>query len=350
MLIWLSHLEIKDISTLGLRVYSTLTLILLILRRGWRGYTRDADGAQDAHGQSVLTTRAWRRLFDVRGPLVHELILEFFSTFRFGEAVLNFDTAWALKFQLGGVRHRMSQREFIMGMGLHTTEEMKSAGFGAYWAESARQIPDKGDLSAYWVGISSIGDFLGITPSYTLIKDLMLRPCHRLIAFSTAGRSQAPKKVTVTGLFYLRGMDVGSVNIPYLLTRYIRMFASGRKRGAMISGGQFVARLAKHFGLLTEFVRSLMILRLGVARLEEDVHGMRGALGEQRKVLDSMARYFSRFTTWTVTGLSRMMDHVGVRYSSYSDFQIPYVRRTRRRTNDASTIAARPLISLTITF
>ncbi|GJV80607.1 hypothetical protein Tco_1516477 [Tanacetum coccineum] len=40
-----------------------------------------------------------------------------------------------------------------------------------------------------------------------------------LIACSIAGRSQAPEMVTVTDLFYLRGMDVGSVNIPYLLSR-----------------------------------------------------------------------------------------------------------------------------------
>ncbi|GJV03501.1 hypothetical protein Tco_1337070 [Tanacetum coccineum] len=34
-----------------------------------------------------------------------------------------------------------------------------------------------------------------------------------------------------------------------------------------------------------------------VARLEEKVHGMREALGEQREVLDSMACDFPRFTT-----------------------------------------------------
>ncbi|GJX12336.1 hypothetical protein Tco_0204094 [Tanacetum coccineum] len=49
--------------------------------------------------------------------------------------------------------------------------------------------------------------------------------------------------------------------------------------------------------------------RLG--RLEEDVHGLQGALGEQTDVLDSMARDFSQFTTWKVTGLSRMMDRAG---------------------------------------
>ncbi|GKG19807.1 hypothetical protein Tco_0376906, partial [Tanacetum coccineum] len=69
-------------------------------------------------------------------------------------------------------------------------EEMETAGFGLCWAKSARQISNK-----------------------------------------------AAEKVTVTDLFYLRGVDVGSVNIPYLLARYLKMFTLGRKRGAMISRG-----------------------------------------------------------------------------------------------------------------
>ncbi|GJS15970.1 hypothetical protein Tco_0410442 [Tanacetum coccineum] len=113
----------------------------------------------------------------------------------FGEVVVDLDMAGALQFQLGGVRHRMS------------------------W----RQISNKGDLSAYWSEISSNKDFLGTPPSYTLIRDSMMRLCHGLIACSIARRSQAPKKVTVTDLFYLRGMDIGSVNIPYLLAMYLRL-------------------------------------------------------------------------------------------------------------------------------
>ncbi|GJY27347.1 hypothetical protein Tco_0402073 [Tanacetum coccineum] len=76
----------------------------------------------------------------------------------------------------------------------------------------------------------SAGDFLGTTPSYTSIRDPMLRLCHRLIACSIAGR----------------------INIPYLLAMYLRLSASGRKREALIFEGQFIARLAEHFGLLTE--------------------------------------------------------------------------------------------------
>nr|GEV79781.1 hypothetical protein [Tanacetum cinerariifolium] len=138
---------------------------------------------RDAQGQSVFTSRAWRRLFDMRGPLVFELIMKFFSTFSFCEAILDIDVVDTLQFQFGEAKHCMS-----------------------------------------W----------------------------RLIACSIAGRSHVPKKVIVTDLFYLKGMDVGSVNIPYLLARYLRRFASGRKQGAMISRGQFIAYMAEHFRLLTK--------------------------------------------------------------------------------------------------
>ncbi|GJW88825.1 hypothetical protein Tco_0164165, partial [Tanacetum coccineum] len=118
----------------------------------------------------------------------------------------------------------MSWRKFILAFGLHSAEEMQTTGFGLYWAKSTRRISNKGDLNAYWIGISSMGDFIGIIPSYTLIKDPILRLCHRLIACSIAGRSQPPEK--------------------------------------------FVARLAEHFGLLTEeriqgltvIVRDLLVI------------------------------------------------------------------------------------------
>ncbi|GJX56102.1 hypothetical protein Tco_0285999 [Tanacetum coccineum] len=69
-------------------------------------------------------------------------------------------------------------------------------------AEIARQIPDKGDLGAYCIGILSARDFLGTTPSYTSIRDPMLRLYHWLFACSIAGRSQAPEKVTMTDFFF----------------------------------------------------------------------------------------------------------------------------------------------------
>ncbi|GJX75372.1 hypothetical protein Tco_0313967 [Tanacetum coccineum] len=185
----------------------------------------------------------------------------------------------------------------------------------------------------------------------------MLRLYHRLIACNIAGRSQALEEVTVTNLFYLRWMDVDSVNIPYLLATYLRLFASGRKQGARIAGDRYVARLAEHFGLLTKerlqglmvIMRDLLVIDMAklapvvprggdedeempqavppppktqgerISLLEEKVHGIREVLQGQKEVLDSMARDLSRFTTWTVTTLSRMMNRAGVTYMRYSE-------------------------------
>ncbi|GJS38418.1 hypothetical protein Tco_0563461 [Tanacetum coccineum] len=320
-------------------------------------------------GVSVFTSRAWRRMLDIRGPLVHELILEFFSTFRFGQAILDLDTPGTLQFQLGGSSRRMSWRQFILALGLYMEEEIQKAGFGVYWAESAKHIPDKGDLRDYWMGISSAGDFLGTSPSYTLIRDPILRLCHRLIAYSIAGRSQAPEKVTVTDLFYLRWMDVGSVNVPYLLARYLRLFTAGRKSRAHISSGQFVGRLAEEFGLLTAKIlggltviapelpiidmTELPVATAGAPAVAEDAPiidegGQADLAPEQapqqppppplahaRTIPQSMARLEE-----DVHEIRQMMDRAGVAYTPYAQTYVSYQRHIRQRTGEAITSAA----------
>ncbi|GJV90115.1 hypothetical protein Tco_1534053 [Tanacetum coccineum] len=140
---------------------------------------------------------------------------------------MGFDVADTLCFQLGGVRRRMTWRQFILALGLHTEQEMAEAGFGAYWDGSDRLIPDKGDLRDYWIKISSDRDFLGPAPSYVLIRDPVRRSCHRMIAYNISGRGQA-------------------------LEKYLFRHMEGRKSGAKLSGGHFIGRLAMHFGLVSD--------------------------------------------------------------------------------------------------
>ncbi|GJZ77093.1 hypothetical protein Tco_0641765 [Tanacetum coccineum] len=97
----------------------------------------------------VFVSHAWRRLFWIRAPLVHEFILEFLSTCRMSDTEMGLDVVDKLCFQLGGVRRRITWRQFILALGLHTEQEMVEVGFGAYWDGSDRLIPDKGDLRDY---------------------------------------------------------------------------------------------------------------------------------------------------------------------------------------------------------
>ncbi|GJX43596.1 hypothetical protein Tco_0869170 [Tanacetum coccineum] len=318
-------------------------------------YTRD-------EGQELFTSHAWRRLFQIRAPL------------------------------LEGARPRMTWIQFILALGLHTEEEMAEAG-----------------------------DFLGHAPSYVFIRDPVRRLCHRMIACSISGRGQAPEKVTGVDLFYLCSMDRGTANVPYLLAQYIFRHAEGRKSGGRMSGCHFIGRLVAHFRLVSdqglrglsvvacelplidlhELERLNICLRVGdtwawvapgperqtdatigapkaaedapaankgvqadlapvqapqlpspvprtiqrrVSELEEEVQELRWSIvGLRGDVVRSITDQ-SRFATWMVSCMTRLMDASGRTYQAFDSTlvgssQLPYQKRTRCRTDDGSTSA-----------
>ncbi|GJV72639.1 hypothetical protein Tco_1492634 [Tanacetum coccineum] len=220
---------------------------------------------------------------------------------------------------LGGARRRLSWRQFIIALRLHTAEEMEIVGLSAYWAKSARQIPNKGDLRDYWIEISSARDFLGITPSYTSIRDPILRPCHRSIACSIAQRSQAHKKGLTVIVRELSIIDMGKL-VRLLICEEIdntwAWVALGPERQPNAAAGAH--GVAQDAPVVDEGDRAILApvhaplpspvsartMPKRMARLEEDVHEIRGALAEQREVIGAMASDFSRFTIWAASGIA----------------------------------------------
>ncbi|GJQ97977.1 hypothetical protein Tco_0009116 [Tanacetum coccineum] len=59
-------------------------------------------------GQDLFTSHAWRRLFEIRAPLVREFILEFLSTCRMSDTEMGLDVNDTICFQLGRARRRMN--------------------------------------------------------------------------------------------------------------------------------------------------------------------------------------------------------------------------------------------------
>ncbi|GKC73983.1 hypothetical protein Tco_1119866 [Tanacetum coccineum] len=249
---------------------------------------------------------------------------------------LGLDVADTLCFQLGGARRGMTWRQFILALGLHTEE-------------------------------------------------MALRHT------SISKKSQAPEKVTATDLFYLRSMDEGMVvNVPYLLAQYflvtdegligltviarkllvidmdelVRLrfcnrlgdtcawVASGPKRqpvaaaeapkgveGApVVDEGVQAISAPLHVPQPPPVAAPTRTIPQRMTRLGEEVYRLRESLGEQREVLDAMSRDFSRFTTWMVGRLSQLLDVSGMSYMSYSDYQIPYQRRIKQRTDGVNSL------------
>ncbi|GJS73135.1 hypothetical protein Tco_0705976 [Tanacetum coccineum] len=307
---------------------------------------------------------------------------------------MRLDAADTLCFQLGGARRRMTWREFISVLGLHTAEEMAEIWFGAYWSGSERVTLDKGDLRDYWIEISSDRDILGAASSYVHIRDLVRRLCHMKIACSISGRGQGAEKVTGVNLFYLRTMDHETANVPYLLAQYLFRHAEGRKIGARLSGGHFIGRLTTHFSLVSdEGMRGLSIIareligidlhelaRLNICsrfgdtwawvaswpeRQQAAAAGAPGAAkdapvvdeGAQavpapiqapqsviglRGVIESSIIEQTKVSTWMINCMTQLMDANGRTYQAFDSTlvgssRVSYQRRVRPRIGDAST-------------
>ncbi|GKD87633.1 hypothetical protein Tco_1358787 [Tanacetum coccineum] len=146
--------------------------------------------------------------------------------------------------------------------------------------------------------ISSTGDFLGITSSYTSIRDPLLRLCHRLIACSIGGRSQLPKKVFEIVCFEEEagGHDIWR-KISSGLERYLDATASapGAFEDAPIAdeGALAVPTPVQAPQPPPPIAGPARTIAQRLARVEEDVHEIHGALGKKREILDSMAYDFS---------------------------------------------------------
>ncbi|GJT43912.1 hypothetical protein Tco_0952627 [Tanacetum coccineum] len=185
---------------------------------------------RDDVGVVVFTSQAWGRLFDTRGPLVWELILEFLNTLRFGE---------------------------------------------------------------------------GPPPSYTLIRDPMLRLCHRMMAHSIAGRSQVPEKsgahisVIAPELPIIDMAKLVRLQIYEQLDNTWVWVAMGLERQPDAAAGAL--RVAKDSPIVDEGSHAdptpvhappppppaaARTMPQRMAKLEEDVHEIRGALTEQREAID----------------------------------------------------------------
>ncbi|GJZ54963.1 hypothetical protein Tco_0610156 [Tanacetum coccineum] len=248
------------------------------------------------------------------------------------------------------------RKQFILASGLHTEQEMAQDGFRAYWTQSERIVPDKGDFRDYWIKISSDRDFLGPAPSYVHIKDPVRRLCHKMIACTISGRGQGPKKVTGIDLFYLRSMDRRTANVPYLLAQYLFRNSEGRKSGARLSGGHFIGHLAEHFGLVSdEGLREgppppppapqPRTMSQRIKRIEEDMRDLQNDVVGLLGVVESFTTEKSRVSTWLISCMTQLMDASGHPYHAFDStlvgsLRMPYQRRVRPRTRDASTFAA----------
>nr|GEW09194.1 ribonuclease H-like domain-containing protein [Tanacetum cinerariifolium] len=165
----------------------------------------------DAEGYVLLTSYAWRTLLGIRGPLVREVILEFFCTLR----------------------------QLIAILGLHTVEEMETDGFRAYWDASLRVIASKAELAIIGSGFLLV----------------------------------VPEKATTTDLFYLRSMDEGTTMNESLQTLTVEVYGLTTIDIEELSRLRICERLRDVVPQIPQAAAPILrTIPQRLHRLEEDVH------------------------------------------------------------------------------
>ncbi|GJX49733.1 hypothetical protein Tco_0276578 [Tanacetum coccineum] len=229
-------------------------------------------------GAGLFTSNAWRRLFEIRAPLVRELILESLSTCRMSDTEMGLDVADTLCFQLGAHFGLVSDPR-LRGLSVVTSElhliDLHKLGMiniclrvGDTWAWIASGPERQSDAAA---------GALGVTKDAPAVDE-------------GAQADPAP---------------VQTPQPPPPAPRTIQQM---------------------------------------VSRLEEEVHELRQSIVRPRGDIARSITDQSRFATWMVSCMTKLMDASGRTYQAFDNTlvgssQLPYQRCTRRRTDDASTSA-----------
>ncbi|GKA87886.1 hypothetical protein Tco_0809650 [Tanacetum coccineum] len=258
-----------------------------------------SEGDEITHGENGLS------------ETIHDKIIKTFETGRSGSEVEDGifwrgaasirescleETVWdpsTFGPRLGGVRRRMTWRQFILALGLHTEQEMAEAGFGAYWDGKGRK--SRARLSG--------GHFIGrLAMHFGLVSDEGLR-----------------------------GLQVTWV-------------ALGPERKQGVAAGAYEADKA---GQVTKEV-ALEILAPAQApsppppalqpctmsqmieRVEEEVHHLRCDVTGLRGVVESFTSEQSKVSTWLISCMTQLMDASGQTYQPFDSTLVVLAGRQPR--------------------
>ncbi|GJS92606.1 hypothetical protein Tco_0799574 [Tanacetum coccineum] len=247
--------------------------------------------------------------------------------------------AWRRLFELGRARCRMTWRQFILALGLHTKEEMAEAGFVAYWS-GGRHLRRHAEGRKSRARLSG-GHFIGrLVAHFRLVSDQGLR-----------GLSVVASELPLIDLH-----ELGRLNICLRFGDTWAWVASGPERqqaGALGAtedaptadeGAQAVPApvQAPQPPPLAPQHRTML---QRIERIKEEMCELRQSVVGLQGVVKSSITEHTRVSTWMISSMTRLMDASGHTYQAFystlvGSSRVSYQRRVRPRTGDASTSTA----------
>ncbi|GJW91201.1 retrotransposon ORF1 [Tanacetum coccineum] len=178
--------------------------------------------------EEIFSSEAWRRLFDTNERIYTELCHEFYSTYDFDEVCVDDElvTKKLIKFRLCGRSGLRSDENF--------------------------------DARDYWLSISSVENLHLSKSLASTIRSPILRVLQKMITYGVCQRTTWYDKVQRNKLWLMSMFEAkhqnGYANVAWLMAKSLKRKGVKSQRDSMICSGQFIMKIAKRMGLLTNEV------------------------------------------------------------------------------------------------
>ncbi|GJZ35078.1 hypothetical protein Tco_0580895 [Tanacetum coccineum] len=210
-------------------------------------------------GEVLFTSEAWKHAFDINEPIYIELCHEFYATFEFDEDVADDELMMkkAIKFRLCGKAYAMSILDFAKYLGLYTGAEIQEYGFETYFIRGLRNDDDF-SADQYWLNISSEETLTLSRSSAKTIRKFMLNVLQKMITHGLCQKTTGYDKVQKNELWLLSMFEAnhqnGYANVTVLIAKWMKKMGVGTHKESLICCGEFVTRIAKRLGILSDEV------------------------------------------------------------------------------------------------
>ncbi|GJY90257.1 hypothetical protein Tco_0505453 [Tanacetum coccineum] len=177
----------------------------------------------------------------------------------FDEAVADDElmTKKEIKFRLCGKAYAMSILDFAKRLGLYTDAEIRDYGFETYFIGGLRNDDDF-SVDQYWLNISSEETLTLSRSSAKTIRKPVLNVLQKMITYGLCQRTTGYDKVHKNELWLLSMFESnyqnGYANVTWLIAKWMKKKGVGTQRESLICCGQFVTRIAKRLGILSDEV------------------------------------------------------------------------------------------------
>ncbi|GJU18346.1 hypothetical protein Tco_1146312 [Tanacetum coccineum] len=197
--------------------------------------------------QEIFTSKMWRRLFEINEGIYTELCHKFYPTYTFDEVYTNDElrTNKVINFRLGGSGHTLTLLKFAQRLGLYHADEINDEGFEVCF-QGGLCSDENFNARDYWLSISSKEELHLFRSLASTIRHPILRVLQKMITYGVCQRMIGYDKMQRNELWLMRMFECGLVD-----GKMAQEERSQKQRDSMICCWQFITRIAKRMGLLT---------------------------------------------------------------------------------------------------